>query len=129
MNPIFVVQHYTAGRLPQISIEGAAIGVNTGAAGSGAFASINSDTNELWVTLNQSFGAAARVEIVPGAASSGQAPPAGCGVGLCGANAAPMLSLTLLGLAGYRMRRRMFLARRWRGQDSSARHQADVGHP
>ena len=63
--PILVIQNYTAGELPQIWIDNGSIEVNNGTAGSGAFASINIDTNELWVTLNQTFSAATQVEIVP----------------------------------------------------------------
>lgn len=65
-NPIFVVQGYTADGLPQISVDGAVIGVNTGAASSsGAFVSVNTDTNELWVTLNETLNAATDVQIMP----------------------------------------------------------------
>jgi hypothetical protein len=62
-NPIFVIQNFTAGQLPSITVGGNAISVNTGAADSGAFVSLNAAANELWVTLNRSFGAATQVHI------------------------------------------------------------------
>jgi len=107
-NPIFVVQGYTTRQVPAVKVGGASVGVNTGAATSGAFASIKTDANELWVTLNQTLSAATQVQITPGG---------GCGSGLCGvcgAGATSAMPLTLLSLMGYRMRRKMLLARRRR---------------
>lgn len=61
-NPIFVIQNYTAGRLPTISVGGHSITINTGA-DSGAFVSANTAANELWVTLHTTITAATGVEI------------------------------------------------------------------
>jgi hypothetical protein len=63
--PIFVVQNYTGTQLPKINVGGVAVTVNTGAATSGAFVSLNAGTNELWVTLNQTVNAAIDVQIMP----------------------------------------------------------------
>jgi len=63
-NPIFVIQNYTGG-LPRISVAGAAVTFNTGAADSGAFVSLNTATNELWVTLNRTLNAPTAIQIGP----------------------------------------------------------------
>jgi hypothetical protein len=64
-SPIFVVQNYTGTHLPKVSVGGVAVTVNTGAANSGAFVSLDGGTNDLWVTLNQTVNAAIDVQIAP----------------------------------------------------------------
>ena len=64
-SPIFVIRDYKGGKLPNISVNGAAVTVNSGAADSGAFVSLNSTTNELWVTLNRSVTTPISVQIAP----------------------------------------------------------------
>jgi hypothetical protein len=64
-NPIFVIQNYTAAQLPKISAGGVSLSANNGAANAGTFVSLNTSTNELWVTLNQTVSAAIDVQIMP----------------------------------------------------------------
>ena len=61
--PVFVIRPYTARQLPQIEIDGAPVPVNTGTADGGAFVSIDTDNDELWVTLNRVVSGASRVRI------------------------------------------------------------------
>jgi hypothetical protein len=61
-NPIFVVQNYTAGQLPRITINGNPITVNSGA-DAGAFVSLNPAANELWATLNATIDTAMGIQI------------------------------------------------------------------
>jgi hypothetical protein len=63
--PIFVVQNYTATQLPRITVGGAPLTVNNGAADSGAFISLDAASKELWLTLNQTVIAAIEVQIAP----------------------------------------------------------------
>ncbi|MBE7506558.1 MAG: hypothetical protein HS101_09765 [Planctomycetia bacterium] len=63
--PIFVIREYAAGTLPSIMVDGAAVTVNTGAADAGAFVSLNTATQELWVTLNRTVSAATTVSVAP----------------------------------------------------------------
>jgi hypothetical protein len=60
--PIFVVQNYTTRQLPAIAVDGNPITVNTGA-DAGAFVSLNSAANELWVTLNAPVQNAVSIQI------------------------------------------------------------------
>ncbi len=64
-NPVFVVQNYTTTARPKITVDGNAVSVNSGAADSGAFVSLNTATDELWVTLNRTVTAATEIDIVP----------------------------------------------------------------
>ncbi|MEI6126037.1 MAG: hypothetical protein WCQ99_05725 [Pseudomonadota bacterium] len=64
-NPIFVIQNYTALQLPKISADGSALSVNTGAADSETFVSINTSARELWVTLNKTLTAGTDIRITP----------------------------------------------------------------
>jgi hypothetical protein len=64
-NPIFVLQNYMLNQLPAVSSAGNAVTVNTGAADSGSFVSLNSASNELWVTLNASLSAPTDIQIAP----------------------------------------------------------------
>jgi mannan endo-1,4-beta-mannosidase len=61
-NPIFLVQNYTAGQLPRITVNGDPITVNSDA-DTGAFVSFNPATNELWATLNATIDTAIDVQI------------------------------------------------------------------
>ncbi|HEY3245074.1 MAG TPA: hypothetical protein VGM03_17160 [Phycisphaerae bacterium] len=63
--PIFVIQNYTAGRVPAITRGGAALTANTGTASSGAFVSINETANELWLTLNEDVSAPISIQLMP----------------------------------------------------------------
>ena len=62
-SPIFVVRGYTSSEIPSITVGGAALTVNTGAATSGAFVSLDVANQELWVTLNATISAATIVQI------------------------------------------------------------------
>ncbi|MFO0840282.1 MAG: hypothetical protein U1D55_17380 [Phycisphaerae bacterium] len=62
-NPIFVIRNYATQNLPTIRVNGVAVSVNTGAADSGAFVSLDTASNELWVTLNRTVTAAITMEI------------------------------------------------------------------
>jgi len=62
-NPIFVIRNYLTAQPPQVIVGGVPLGVNTGAADSGAFVSLNPAGNELWVTINQTVSAAIDVQI------------------------------------------------------------------
>jgi mannan endo-1,4-beta-mannosidase len=62
-NPIFVVQNYTTGQLPRITVNGNSITVNIGA-DAGAFVSLNPATNELWTTLNTTVNTAISIKIM-----------------------------------------------------------------
>lgn len=61
--PIFVVQSYTSAALPRVLIDGAAVSVNDGTVDSGAFVSLDSATDELYVTVNRKISAATQIEI------------------------------------------------------------------
>lgn len=61
-NPIFVVQDYTGTEIPAIKIDGNDVTVNVDG-DSGAFASINMASQELWVTVNANIAAPVTVEI------------------------------------------------------------------
>jgi hypothetical protein len=61
-NPIFLVQNFTAGQLPRITVDGDPITVNIGA-DARAFVSLNPATNELWVTLNATIDNTIGVQI------------------------------------------------------------------
>jgi hypothetical protein len=63
--PIFVLSGVTPTKLPVITVGGSPRTVNTGAADSGAFVSYRSDTSELWITINQTLGAAVSIAIAP----------------------------------------------------------------
>ncbi len=128
-SPVFVIQDYTAAQVPKITVGGNALTINTGDANSGAFVSINTAANELWVTLNTVLSAATDVQIMPDTDGNGSSnlppgvtsydpshipdvylggtstnpPPENSG-GLCGASGAAMLSLTILGLVHVRKR-------------------------
>lgn len=71
-SPIFVIQNYTAGTVPSLKVGGTPVSVNTGEANSGAFASLNTTNNELWVTLNQSLSVATSIQIGAGTGTSGR---------------------------------------------------------
>ncbi len=62
-NPIFVIQNYNNGTIPNIKVAGTPITVNTGDANSGAFVSLNTSNNELWITLNQTLSTATSIQI------------------------------------------------------------------
>jgi hypothetical protein len=61
--PIFVISNYTSGLVPVVTMDGVSLAVNAGTAASGAFASLNTDTNELWVTVNQIIAATTAIVI------------------------------------------------------------------
>lgn len=61
-NPIFVIAGYTAQKCPMIRINGTSIAVNT-ATGSGAFASVNMATRELWVTVIGTISSPINVQV------------------------------------------------------------------
>jgi len=63
-SPIFVIRNYTSGKLPTVTLGGAAVTVNDGTAASGAFVSLNEADQELWVTVNKIVSAATTVAIV-----------------------------------------------------------------
>jgi hypothetical protein len=63
-NPIFVIENYTARRLPKISLDGAELSVN-GDIDSGAYVSLDETGNRLWVTLNRTLAAPAAIRIAP----------------------------------------------------------------
>lgn len=62
-SPIFRIHGYTAGQLPTVSVGGSSVSVNSGATNSGAFVSLDTTTNDLWVTLNQTLASAADVRV------------------------------------------------------------------
>ena len=62
-SPIFVLRNYTSGKLPTITINGAAVTVNDGTPTSGTFVSLNEADQELWVTVNSKISAATTVAI------------------------------------------------------------------
>jgi hypothetical protein len=62
-NPIFVIGGYTAPVVPQVSVGGASVSVNTGATDSGAFVSLDTARSELWVTLNRTVSATVEVQV------------------------------------------------------------------
>ncbi len=64
-SPIFVIRNYTSGKLPTVTIGGAAVTVNDGTATSGAFVSLNEADQELWVTVNSKISVATTVAIAP----------------------------------------------------------------
>lgn len=61
-NPIFLVQNYSAGQLPRITVNDYPLTVNSGA-DAGAFVSLDPATNELWVTLNATIDTMMGVQI------------------------------------------------------------------
>ncbi|WP_199728658.1 cellulase family glycosylhydrolase [Corallococcus sp. CA053C] len=61
-NPIFVVQDYTTQELPDITVDGNPLSVNSGA-DAGAFVSLNPATHELWVTLNATIQGPTGIQI------------------------------------------------------------------
>ena len=63
-NPIFRIRGYTSTRVPALAVGGNPVSVNSGAADSGAFASLDAGANELWITLNRTVTAATAVTIV-----------------------------------------------------------------
>jgi hypothetical protein len=62
-NPIFVVRNYAGQQLPQISLDGMLLALNTGS-NAGAFVSLNLATNELWVTLHAAIQNAVTLAII-----------------------------------------------------------------
>jgi hypothetical protein len=62
-NPIFRIQGFTAARLPTIAAGSAPVTINTGASDSGAFVSVDTAANELWVTLNRTVTGATAISI------------------------------------------------------------------
>ncbi len=62
--PIFVIKNYGGG-MPTITVNGAPVSVNTGAADAGAFVSLDGEHRELWVTLDTDITAAATIAIEP----------------------------------------------------------------
>lgn len=64
VKPIFVLRNYAAETLPFVSVNGVQRSVNTGDANSGAFVSLNTATDELWVTLNEPISAASQIVIM-----------------------------------------------------------------
>lgn len=63
VNPIFVVRGSATPVVPQVSVAGVPASVNTGAADSGAFVSLDTARSELWVTLNRTVSTAVEVQI------------------------------------------------------------------
>ena len=63
VNPIFVIRNYTTPVVPQVSVGGVPVSVNTGAADSGAFVSLDTARNELWVTLDQTVSTVVDVHV------------------------------------------------------------------
>lgn len=61
-NPLFVIRDYTTQQLPNITIDGNPIVVNSDV-NSGAFVSLNLASNELWVTLNKTINASVVLQI------------------------------------------------------------------
>jgi mannan endo-1,4-beta-mannosidase len=61
-NPIFVIRDYTAQQLPNISVDGNLIVVNSDV-NSSAFISLNPSNSELWVTLNALISTAIIIQI------------------------------------------------------------------
>lgn len=61
--PIFVLEDYSAKALPIVEVDGTAVTVNSGDASSGAFASIDGESQTLWVTLNRTISADAAIRI------------------------------------------------------------------
>lgn len=62
--PIFVIENYTARRLPKITLDGADLSIN-GDTSSGAFVSLDEAGKRLWVTINRSVAAPAAIRITP----------------------------------------------------------------
>jgi hypothetical protein len=65
VNPMFVIRGYATPVVPQVSVGGVPVSVNTGAADSGAFVSLDTASSELWVTLNQTVSTAVDVHVAP----------------------------------------------------------------
>ena len=61
--PIFVIRGYATPAVPDVSVGGVPVAVNTGAADSGAFVSLDTTNSELWVTLNQTIVSAVDVRV------------------------------------------------------------------
>ena len=64
-NPVFVIQNYTVRRLPQLWVDDNSIAVNTGTEQSGAFVSIDTASDSLWVTLNMTLAAPSLIQVFP----------------------------------------------------------------
>ena len=63
-NPVFVIGDFTAGQIPRVEIDGVTLSVNTGAGRQRRpTCPIDTERNELWLTLNRRLTAAARVSI------------------------------------------------------------------
>lgn len=61
--PMFMFRRYSARQVPTIKLNGTTLTVNTGAADSGAFVSIDTEHDTLWVTLNQTLSTASQIQI------------------------------------------------------------------
>lgn len=63
-NPIFVIEGYTARRLPMISLNRVALSVNADV-DTGAYVSLDEAANRLWVTINRTLSGSSTIEITP----------------------------------------------------------------
>lgn len=61
--PIFVVRNYRARQLPTVRVDGQSLSVNTGGTDAGAFVSIDTRQDTLWLTLNRTLSAASAIQI------------------------------------------------------------------
>ena len=61
-NPIFTVRNFTSGNLPGVLVNGTSVTINIGE-NSGAYVSLNTPSNELWVTLKATVDTALTIEI------------------------------------------------------------------
>jgi hypothetical protein len=64
-HPIIAIDDYDAADLPAIRIDGAELSVNTGDSDAGAFASLDTATGRLWLTLNRTIEVPTAIEIGP----------------------------------------------------------------
>lgn len=64
-DPIFIIRNYAAAKVPTITVNGAAVSVNTGATDAGAFVSRDADAHEVWITLNRNVETAINVTVAP----------------------------------------------------------------
>lgn len=63
--PIFVIANWSARTLPKIQIDGVEVAVNADGADRGAFVSLDTAGNELWVTVNRTLSESTRIRVAP----------------------------------------------------------------
>lgn len=63
-NPIFVIENFTSAKLPQVSVDGVAVAVNTDG-NAEAFASLDAANQRLWLTLNGTVGGVTAIRVAP----------------------------------------------------------------